>query len=253
MEIIQLSPNVAKVPKNFRCLLIGASEAGKSTWIGKLIRNKSKVFQPPGYAKFIYCSPNLGESNLTSPRDLEYKKCLKEWAEPSEIIFLDHIITEEELFEEAEVTSGRILLIVDDFSHELFSTNLVYKLFTRLSSHGAGIDTCVSIHQGVTSKSPGKWQSLIFDNSNFFVIFPIISNRAAIGELSKKIFPYGKNFLQRCLNEATNICGSYVHIFIDASLKNPLNNKFGVRSNIFEENGLPMLMMKNPSVYYGVH
>ena len=145
------------------------------------------------------------------------------------------------------------LLFVDDFSHELFSTNLVYKLFTRLSSHGTGIDTCVSIHQGVTSKSPGKWQSLIFDNSNFFVISPIISNRAAIGELSKKIFPYGKNFIQRCLNEATNICGSYSYIFVDANLKNPLNNKFGVRTNIFEENGLPMLMMKSPSVYYGAH
>ena len=137
MEIVQLPPNVAKVPKNFRCLLIGASEAGKSTWIGSLIRNKANVFQPPGYAKFNYCSPNLGESSLTSPRDLEFQKCLKEWAKPSEIIFLSHIITKEELFEEAEVTTGRILLIVDDFSQELFSTNLVYQLFTRLSSHAA--------------------------------------------------------------------------------------------------------------------
>ena len=85
MEIVQLSPNVAKVPKNFRCLLIGASEAGKSTWIGKLIRNKDAILQPPGYAKFIYCSPNVGESTLTSPRDLEYQKCLKEWAKPSEV------------------------------------------------------------------------------------------------------------------------------------------------------------------------
>ena len=243
---------MAKVPKNFRCLLIGASEAGKSTWIGSLIRNKANVFQPPGYAKFIYCSPNLGESSLTSPRDLEFQKCLKEWAEPSEIIFLSHIITEEELFEEAEVTTGRILLIVDDFSQELFSSNIVYQLFTRLSSHSA-IDTCVSIHQGAASKTPGKWYSLIFNNSNFFVIFRNIANRAAIGELSKKIFPYGKNFIQRCLNEATNICGSYSYIFVDANLKNPLNNKFGVRTNIFEENGLPMLMMKSPSVYYGAH
>ena len=109
MEIVQLSPNVSKVPKNFRCLLIGASEAGKSTWIGSLIRNKATVFQPPGYAKFIYCSPNFGESSLISSRDLEYQKCLREWAEPSEIIFLDHIVTEEELFEEAEAANGRVL------------------------------------------------------------------------------------------------------------------------------------------------
>ena len=77
MEIVQLSPNVAKVPKNFRCLLIGASEAGKSTWIGSLIKNKDTVFPAPGYAKFIYCLPNLGrEGSYISARDLEYQKCL---------------------------------------------------------------------------------------------------------------------------------------------------------------------------------
>ena len=120
MEVADLSPDVAKVPKNFRALLFGASEAGKSHWIGSLIRNKATVFQPPGYAKLLYCSPNMGESSLTSPRDLEYQRCLREWAEPSEILFLKHIINEEELFEEAEAANGRILLIVDDFSQELF-------------------------------------------------------------------------------------------------------------------------------------
>ena len=254
MEIVQLSPNVAKVPKNFRCLLIGASEAGKSTFIGSLIRNKDTVFESPGYEKFIYCSPNLGsEASFTSKRDLEYQKCLKEWAEPAEIQFLNHIITEEELFEEAEATDGHILLIIDDYSQELFSTDLVYKLFTRLSTHGTGISTCVSLHQNINSKTSGKWYNLIFNNSNFFVVFRSIANRAAIGELSKKIFPHGKNFISRALNEATNICGMYAHVFIDASLKNPLNTRFGVRSNLFEENGLPKLMMKNPSVYYGTH
>ena len=43
MEVADLSPDVAKVPKNFRALLFGASEAGKSLWIGSLIRNKDKV------------------------------------------------------------------------------------------------------------------------------------------------------------------------------------------------------------------
>ena len=251
MEVADLSPDVAKVPKNFRALLFGASEAGKSHWIGSLIRNKDKVFPAPGYAKFIYCSPNLGESALSSNRDLEYQKNLREWAAPSEIIFLNNIITEEELFEQAEAANGPTLLIIDDYSQELFATDLVYKLFTRLSSHGTGISTVVSVHQTLGSKTPGKWNSLIFSNSNFFVIFRNIANKAAIGELSKRIFPYGKNFIQRALNEAVNICGNYAYVFVDASLRNSLNNKFGIRSNIFEENGLPMLMMKSPTVYHG--
>ena len=85
------------------------------------------------------------------------------------------------------------------------------------------------------------------------VFFRNIANRASIGEISKRIFPYGKNFLQRCLNEATRICGVYAYVAVDASLHNTLNNRFGVRTNIFQENNLPMLLFKNPDVYYGVH
>ena len=249
MEVADLSPDVAKVPKNFRALLFGASEAGKSHWIGSLIRNKDKVFPAPGYAKFIYCSPNLGESALSSNRDLEYQKNLREWAAPSEIIFLNNIITEEELFEQAEAANGPTLLIIDDYSQELFATDLVYKLFTRLSSHGTGKSTVVSVHQTLGSKTPGKWNSLIFSNSNFFVIFRNIANKAAIGELSKRIFPYGKNFLQRCLNQATHICGSYAYIVVDASLQNPLNHRFGVRTRVFQEGGEPVILFKNPDIY----
>ena len=249
MEIAQLSPNVAKVPKNLRCLLIGASEAGKLTWIASLIKNKATIFHQPGYSKFIYCSPNFGKSALNSAGDLSYQNKLKEWAQPVEIIFVDHILTEEELFEEADATSGRILLIVDDFSQEMFSTSLVYRLFTRLSSHN-GIDTCISLHQGAASKAFGKWYTLVQQNSNFLVLFRNIANRAAIGKISQQIFPRSKNFLQRCLDEVTNICGTYSYIFVDADLKNPLNIKFGVRANIFEENNLPMLMMKNPPTYH---
>ena len=163
MEIVQLPSNVTKVPKNFRALLFGASEAGKSTWIAKLIKNKAKVFHQPGYSKFIYCSPNFGESSYTSPRDQEYQTNLRKWAAPVAILILNHIITEEELLEEAEAIDGRILLIVDDYSQELFSTDLVYKLFTRLSSHGCGVDSLVSVHQKMASKTPGKWFSLIFE------------------------------------------------------------------------------------------
>ena len=246
MEEIRLSPDALKVAKNFRCLLIGSSESGKSTWIASMIRNKRFIFQNPGYSKFIYCSPNLGES--ASSYDLEYQKSLEAAAQPSEIMFLNHIVTQDELLETAEFTSGRLLLIIDDFSQEVFSTDLVYQLFTRLSSHRQ-IDTCISVHQGSATKSPGKWYSLIFQNCNYLVLFRNIANKAAIGEISKRMFPYCKNFLQRCLTEATTICGPYAYIAVDASLKNPLNNTYGVRANVFEENNLPVLLFKTPNIY----
>ena len=150
---------------------------------------------------------------------------------------------------QADSSKGKVLLIVDDFSQELFNNDLTYQLFTRLSSHGS-IDSCVSLHQGIKSaKTPGKWYSLIFNNCNFLVLFRNIANRAAIGRISSNIFPYGENHLQKCLNEFTELCGVHAYVCVDANLKNPLNTKFGVRSNIFQENDDPVLLCKNPKAY----
>ena len=194
---MELPSSALKLPKNLRCLLIAASESGKSTWISSLIKNKDKVLQSPGYAKFIFCSPNIGDPSRTAAQDEKYRELLEEWAKPSEIVFFNDIVSEEELMEQADSTSGKLLLIVDDFSQELFNNDLTYKLFTRLSSHGS-ISSIVSVHQGIkNSKTPGKWYSLILNNCNFLVLFRNIANRAAIGRISSDIFPYGQNHLQQ--------------------------------------------------------
>ena len=249
METVDLSTNAFKLPRNLRCLCIGASESGKSTWISNLIKNKDKLFHSPGYAKFIFCSPNIGDPTRTAARDERYREQLEEWVKPSKIVFFNKIISEEELMGQADDTVGKILLVVDDFSQELFSNDLTYKLFTRLSSHG-GIDSVVSVHQGVKSaKTPGKWYSLILNNSNYIVIFRNLSSRGSIGKMSADIFPYGRNFLQRCLNDATEICGTHAYICVDANLRNELNVKYGVRTNIFGENDNPMFVCRNPKAY----
>ena len=247
MEVLQLPTNVLKVPKNFRCLLIGPSESGKSSFLASLIRHKDEVFQHPGYSTFILCSPNIGDPAFTDDRDLQYQESLKEWAKPAEMLFFNKIISEEELFGHADATTGRLLLCIDDFSMEIMADPLVYQLFPRLSSHSR-IDTCLSVHQG-TKSGTGKFFPLVSENANFKVQFRNIANREAIGIMSRKIFPYGKNHLQKCLNIATELCGSYAYICIDASLKYPLNHHYGVRTNIFGENGLPMILFKNPKSY----
>ena len=149
---------------------------------------------------------------------------------------------------EADSTLGRRLLILDDFSQEFFSSELTYKLFTRLSSHGS-IDSCISVHLGMKSSKSGKWTNLIFSNCNFLVLFRNIANRAAIGRFSSDIFPYGQNHLQSCLNEATEISGTHAYVCVDADLRIPLNTRFGIRTNIFEENDDPVFLCKNPKAY----
>ena len=133
--------------------------------------------------------------------------------------------------EQADATlPGRILLIVDDFSDQITKDPLVYDLFAQYASHQS-IHTCISLHQGIKSrKSHGNFASLLQQNCNYLVIFRNIANRAAIGEMSKLIFPYCHNFLQRCLNEVTTVFGQHAYICKDANLKNPLNNKYEIRT-----------------------
>ena len=248
MESVELPSYALQVPRNFRCLLIGASESGKSFFISQLIKNKTSIF-PGKYGKFLFCSPNIGESTYMAPRDISYKKSLEEWASPAQIVFFNHIISKEELLEHADSANGeKILLIIDDFSVQIFTDDLVYDLFTRLSSHRS-IDSCISLHQGAnTAKTRGKWYPLILNNSNFLVLFRSIY-RAGTAQISSSVFPKGENFLQKCLDQATQVCGQHAYICVDANLKNPLNNRYGVRTNIFRENNLPMLLFKNPQNY----
>ena len=247
MNKLELPTSSVKLPKNLRCLVIGASESGKSTFLANLIKHKDMVFPEP-YAKFLFCSPHF-DSSYAGIRDQNYQKNLEEWAKPSEIVFYNHIITKEELLEEAGATHpGRLLLLIDDFSQEITNHPLVYDLFSKFASHKS-ISSCISLHMGLKSRN-GNLASLLSQNSNFIVIFRNISNRAAIGEISKTIFPYCKNFLQRALDEITKTCGQFSYIYKDADLKNPLNNKYEIRSNIFRENNLSILLCKNPQAYH---
>ena len=221
---------------------------GKSTFLSNLIKHKDKVFPEP-YAKFLFCSPHV-DSSYAANRDLTYQKTLEEFSQPTEIVFFNHIITKEELLEQADATTGNILLLIDDFSEKITNDPLVYDLFSKYASHRK-IHTAISLHQGLKSrKSHGNFASLLSQNCNYVVIFRNIANRAVIGEMSKIMFPYSHNFLQRCLNEITPICGQFSYICKDANLRNPLNNKYEIRTNIFKENNLPIMLCKNPTAYH---
>ena len=222
--------------------------SGKSSFLCEMIKHKEKIFPKPGYDRFIYCSPNMGGDTLASPEDTEFQQRLEELAKPSQITFLDHIITYEELQEQTQSLDNRCLLLIDDYSHEAFENPLMYQLFTRLSSH-ARTDCLISIHvSSGASKTAGRWYSLISQNCNFQVIFRNLSNRASLGHLSQRIFSREDNFLQRALDSSTNILGCYAYIVVDSNLQNPLNVNYSVRSNIFHANDTPMLLFKNPKM-----
>ena len=118
MQEIQLHPSDLCFPRSLRAILIGPSQCGKSKYMMDMVRYKDRVFAKP-YTKFIFCSPNY-ESALTSPRDEAYRQEMIALAEPAEMVFYDHIITEEELAEESEHGSQHLLCFIDRFLRPSF-------------------------------------------------------------------------------------------------------------------------------------
>ena len=59
-----------------------------------------------------------------------------------------------------------------------------------------------------------------------------------------------KNTFKDALDTSTEVTHNlHSYICIDADLKNPLSTKYGIRTNIFQENDKPMFLCKNPDTY----
>ena len=245
MQEIQLRPSDLCFPRSLRAILVGPSQWGKSKYMMNMVRFKDQVFARP-YTKFIFCSPNL-DSELTSPQDEAYKQEMIRLAEPAEMVFYNHVITEEELGEESNQGRERLLCFIDDFSDQVFSQKVTTQLFTRLSSHQQ-IDTVIGLHHGITSKQAGgKNSGMIWNSANVIILFRSLANQASIGFLSTKIFPYANKHLEKSLNQATRLLGNYAKIVIFANLDNDLNRNFSVRANVVGNGDL--ILFKNPTYY----
>ena len=72
---INLDPLDLRLPTNLRMVLIGASQAGKSSFMKSLMTFKNQIFRQP-YQKFVYCSPSVGES-MASERDRHFEEELR--------------------------------------------------------------------------------------------------------------------------------------------------------------------------------
>ena len=257
MQEIQLHPQDLCLPRCCRCLLFGSSMSGKTEFMRQLIKNRADVFAQP-YSRFVFCSPNL-DSDLSSPTDEAFKQNLIELASPQEIVFYNHVITLPELEEESRQGSEKTLVFLDDFSQQIMGQDVTCELFLRLSSH-CNVDTVCALHSGINSKS-GKNYGMITNSANVVVLFRSLADRANIGNMSKEMFPYASNFLEKCINMSTDLLGNYANIVIMANLDNDLNKTFMVKANLF---GSPLLgdslsgdeiygdnhiLFKNPAYY----
>ncbi len=253
---LELSKSDFQLPKDLRAIIVGPSQAGKTSLILDWLLRKADMFPGSFYQHIIFASPNLNES-LMSSKDRRFKKDLEVAASPASISFYDHLITSEELLSEmtslqayqvdgeveAQQEEPSLLLILDDFTLSVYQDQTVAALFTRLGSH-SNVSTIICVHQGLSSSS--KHFAMVWSSASFFVFFRNACDRLSMTYISRKMFPYAPGFLVKCMDTAVDLCGPYEPLVLNCAISNRLNHQFPVCTNHLERHDLPRLYFRSP-------
>jgi hypothetical protein len=186
--------------------LYGASQAGKSTFVLNLLKNKSMVFgnQPIEHIFYVYSSyqEKFGDFAKSDPSAItflpNYKDIPKE-IRNSIVVYDDHQIT-------FQSDSTARLHITDVFQRIAHHQNLF----------------CVCILQTIHNN---KLRSLAL-NSTYQVYFPSIRDNLQISYLNREYFPQHKNFLVEVVRDILK----QPHGFLVIDCSRNSHEKFRVRN-----------------------
>lgn len=218
---IDLKQEDLKLPKQLKMLILGPSNSGKSTRILEIIKNKEKICAG-NITKICYISPNLSSP---SKKDRHFHAELGKY----NVFCQDSLPTEENIHDSFIPLEGqRTLLIIDDFSSQVFNDNNIRDIFERMSNH-CDLDVIL------TSQSPFKSRQNYFQDivrsASVVCIMNSLLDKKVILNLSIK---FGlKKTIDNALKQAVKIYGPRAHIFIFSSYDSHLSSLYPVRTGYF--------------------
>ena len=224
-ETLQLENDALKFPPQLRCLLIGPSQSGKTTFIKSVIRYRQYLFvKSPDL--ILYVSPNLGETYLS--HEAEFINEMKQLAGETPIHFLGKLPSVEELMSYVHRPNFKVLYIIDDYHQAMFDDDNIAQCFIRLSSHN-GIDVIATAHSAFSN---GKFYSLIFRNSNCIILYRCLSDKSTDQLLARKCFPGRPTFIREAFDQVMSHCGPHTPLVFQFNIGNLLNHRFPIKSRI---------------------
>jgi hypothetical protein len=186
--------------------LYGASQAGKSTFILNIIKNKSAVFgnQPIEHVYYIYTSYQS-----------KFDEFLKDY--PEGITFLSS-------YKDIPQNTKNSIIVYDDhqliFQSDASSRLHITDVFQRIAHHNNLF--CVCILQTIHNN---KLRSLAL-NSTYQVYFPSVRDNLQISYLNREYFPQHKHFLLEVVRDILKLPHGF--LVIDCSRKT--SEQFRVRN-----------------------
>ena len=157
-EQLKLAPSEFKFPACLRGLLIGPSQVvgdfshkvyhffisslslslslnqGKTTFLKDFLKNKDQMLVK-AYTVIIYVSPNLDDNAANLMSEAKLLQEFRELAKPAHFDSLSSIPTLEKIMSYVQDESSKVLLLLDDFNFDLFASEAISNVYTRLSSH----------------------------------------------------------------------------------------------------------------------
>jgi hypothetical protein len=189
--------------------ILGCSSSGKSTLLLRILKNKDRLFStPPNKVIYIY-----------SIWQELYEQMNRE---VSNITFINHIPSEDEILSYTENVDHTIICI-DDMMREVLSTQVMSDMSTKLCHHCK--ITCIITSQD--SAHQGKYKSSITKNTHYTILMNSPREMCTIRSLGTQMGDY-KNLMSAYKDAMT--MQDYGYLLIDCHPRS--NRKFRYRTNI---------------------
>lgn len=172
-------------------IVVGPSQAGKTTFVENLIANRDVLFDTP-------------------PRKIHWFTGSEYTSENPDIEIYEGL---PESFDSVEPYD---MIVLDDLMMEAENSKAVSNLFTRQVHHKPC--TVISITQNLYSGGrENRTRSL---NSQYIVLFKSPRDISQVGVLGKQMYPGKKGFLTEVYKDAVNI-RPHSYLFLDLHQKTP--------------------------------
>ena len=141
-----------------------------------------------------------------------------------------------------------MLVLIDDFSAEIYRSNTVVQLCIRLSTKEK-MDLMMTCHLALGRTLGPNYQIVLESLSQMFLLRSL-NDQTALPYLGRRFFPQKPDHLQECLNAASEIMQQpQCYIALDCDLSKKIQYRSRVSTNLFNENpSLPPVYFQNPIV-----
>ena len=186
----------------FSCLIAGPSQSGKTTFVERLIEQRTEMILPtPSSVVWHYSEFQPAYERMV--HDVTFKK---------------GVPTETQL-----KSYGGKLVIIDDLMSEMVTVSS--DIFTKHVHHSNM--SVIYIVQNLFNRAKNhRTMSL---NANYIVLFKNPRDKAQVSFLARQVFPHKPKILQQAYNDATSQPHSY--LLLDFQQSTPENRR--LKSEIF--------------------